>query len=478
MANSTRYYQLTPNILLEYVYVDTESDLTGDSTNRIIDLKNKNNLYMMNDEFNGKRYLFCRDDVNDNKSGISYDNLVVGTNQNDSKMVRVLNKETGYKYDSKTSQLSTEVIDFGNDEDACDVFFDTCIIHFTGSNYFGDYDSLIFQASINDWDGSKINLASINFTRTDDIEYNEKPLLINQKLYTTHISFRIPSTYFMLNRSGKKFVRKISKGKWVDRVFTPSDKLQSNTPVQFDIFGVKATYSTGGFNFFNTERLNSIQIPFYDSYKKVNIEIEEATDGDYFNIYAKVNNGMSFSDYMYSLGATPTEYIIMHEINLWENYVDIYNNEKSVKTHSEYYLVNLSANEDDNEIDDIIKYRPICMHANRDVNFIIEDTLRIINTEDNTTIVKKTSKIFGNANKYGKKIGKIFNDEAPLQVNVYNKRVDEDLDYVKISKGAGAGGASSGAGAIESHQHNVSSLVECTNIGVSIQQISRSDIEG
>ena len=47
---STRYYQLTENILLEYVYVDM-SDSTGDSTDRIIDLKNKNKLYLMMKEF-------------------------------------------------------------------------------------------------------------------------------------------------------------------------------------------------------------------------------------------------------------------------------------------------------------------------------------------------------------------------------------------------------------------------------------------
>ena len=466
MANSTRYYQLTKNILLEYVYVDTESDLTNNSTERIIDLKNKNKLYITDNKFNGKKYLFCRDENGDNKSGHNYENLVLGVNKNDSKMVKVLNEKTGYRYDTKTSDLDTRIVTF-EDEDSCDVFFDTCIIHFTGSNYFGDYDSLIFQAFVNDLDGTQISLANILFKRTDDVELNDKPLLINQKLYTTHISFRIPSTYFMCNRSGKDFVKKISK----------YEKLQKDTPIQFNILGVKATYSTGGFDFFNTERLNSVQIPFFDSYKKVNVIIEEAKDGDYFNIYARVNNGgtstMSFSDYMYTLDANPSEYIIMHEITLWENYVDIYGSLKSVKTHSEYHLVNLSTNEDDNEIDDIIKFRPVCMYANRDVNFIIEDTLRIINTEDNTTIVKKTSKSFGNANKYGKKIGKIFNDEAPLRVNVYNKRVDEDLDYVKIQKG----GNGTSAASIESHQHNVTSLVECTNIGVSIQQVSRNDVE-
>ena len=466
MANSTRYYQLTKNILLEYVYVDTESDLTNNSTERIIDLKNKNKLYITNNKFNGKKYLFCRDENGDNKSGHNYENLVLGVNKNDSKMVKVLNEKTGYRYDTKTSDLDTRIVTF-EDEDSCDVFFDTCIIHFTGSNYFGDYDSLIFQAFVNDLDGTQISLANILFKRTDDVELNDKPLLINQKLYTTHISFRIPSTYFMCNRSGKDFVKKISK----------YEKLQKDTPIQFNILGVKATYSTGGFDFFNTEELNSVQIPFFDSYKKVNVIIEEAKDCDYFNIYARVNNGgtstMSFSDYMYTLDANPSEYIIMHEITLWENYVDIYGSLKSVKTHSEYHLVNLSINEDDNEIDDIIKFRPVCMYANRDVNFIIEDTLRIINTEDNTTIVKKTSKSFGNANKYGKKIGKIFNDEAPLRVNVYNKRVDEDLDYVKIQKG----GSGTNAASIESHQHNVTSLVECTNIGVSIQQVSRNDVE-
>lgn len=466
MANSTRYYQLTKNILLEYVYVDTESDLTNNSTERIIDLKNKNKLYITNNKFNGKKYLFCRDENGDNKSGHNYENLVLGVNKNDSKMVKVLNEKTGYRYDTKTSDLDTRIVTF-EDEDSCDVFFDTCIIHFTGSNYFGDYDSLIFQAFVNDLDGTQISLANILFKRTDDVELNDKPLLINQKLYTTHISFRIPSTYFMCNRSGKDFVKKISK----------YEKLQKDTPIQFNILGVKATYSTGGFDFFNTEELNSVQIPFFDSYKKVNVIIEEAKDGDYFNIYARVNNGgtstMSFSDYMYTLDANPSEYIIMHEITLWENYVDIYGSLKSVKTHSEYHLVNLSTNEDDNEIDDIIKFRPVCMYANRDVNFIIEDTLRIINTEDNTTIVKKTSKSFGNANKYGKKIGKIFNDDAPLRVNVYNKRVDEDLDFVKIQKG----GSGTSAASIESHQHNVTSLVECTNIGVSIQQVSRNDVE-
>ena len=175
---------------------------------------------------------------------------------------------------------------------------------------------------------------------------------------------------------------------------------------------------------------------------------------------------MSFSDYMYTMDATPSEYIIMHEITLYEDFSDT-----SIKTHSEYYLVNMSMHEDDNEIDDIISYRPVCIYANTAVSFTIEDTMRIINTEDNTTIVKKSSATFNNPNKYGKKLNRAFTDAPPLQVNIYNKRTDEDLDYVKISKSGGSGNPT-----VENHQYHISSLVECTNIGVSIQQMSSLDV--
>lgn len=476
MANSTRYYQLTKDILLEYVYVDTNSDLTGDARDRVVDLTSGNKMYVVDDNFDGKRYLFYRDNRNDNKVGHNYGNLVVGLNRNDTKFVKV-ESETAraangefqkynkvYNSDFETKEMTFE----GNNTG--DVFFDKCILHFTGSNYFGDYDSLIFQALVNDIDGSKISLASILFKRTDFVDLNDKPLLINQRLYTTHISFRIPSVNFMFTQQGKPFMKKISR--------VSVGRIERDAPVEFNVLGVKGTYNTGGFTFFNTIQLNSINVPYFDSYKKVTINIEEADDGDYFKIYANVNNGgtnsMSFSDYMYTMDANPSNYIIMHEINLYENCNLSDNIPKRIKTHSQYYLVNMSAHEDDNEIDDVIIYRPVCLYSNFDESFEIEDVLRIINTEDNTTIVKRSS-ISSTAeqlHKYGRRMGNIFTDTNPVNINVFNKRNDEDLDYVRISRSGGSGNPT-----VENHQYHISSLVECTNIGVSIQQISSFDVE-
>lgn len=488
MANSTRYYQLTPDILLEYVYVDIESDLSGDATDRVIDLQSRNKLYLMDNSNNGQRYLFFRDARNDNKVGVNYGNIVASLNKNDTKLIKIQNETTpSLNYDSVYSnQFKTTEVEFEGSNTG-DVYFDRCIIHFTGVDYFGDYESLIFQVSIKDLDGYKINLADIIFKRTDDVELNDKPMLINQRLYTTHMSFRVPSTNFIINQNGKTFVKKISK----------FGKLEKDTPMIFEIHGVKSSFLNGGFLTLNTVQLNMITVPYYDTYKKVSINIEPAEGGDdYFIISASVNSGgtksISFSDFIYSMDANPSNFIIMHEIDLYENCV--FSNEtepRMLKTHSEYHLVNLSANETDIEIDESIIYRPVCMYANMDVSFTIMDTLRIINTEDNTTTVKKSSRTFGEeyVHKYGKRLGSIFTDNPPIQVNVFNRRrTDEDLDDAGSINGLGGNGGGNslvivkpGAGStptiIDNHQYDISVLTECTNIGVSIQQMSTNDIE-
>ena len=61
MANSTkystRYYQLTENILLEYVYVEPSGGMEGDVQDLVVDLVNKNKLYKIDNGYDGKRYV-------------------------------------------------------------------------------------------------------------------------------------------------------------------------------------------------------------------------------------------------------------------------------------------------------------------------------------------------------------------------------------------------------------------------------------
>ena len=221
------------------------------------------------------------------------------------------------------------------------------------------------------------------------------------------------------------------------------------------------------------------------------MDIKEAEDGDYFEIYPVVDNKMvSFSDYISAISdGHPENYIVFNELKLREHFV-VGTTPYSEETHREQYIINgarevtetstqnsYKINED--ELEKHIYYRPIVMHSSNIVSFDIEVTINILNTLDNTTTVKKggltygmnpsstdtnLKPVIGNPKKYGKRMSKIYLGEIPAQVNVYNKKPDLDRDGVKLTN------ASSNV-KIENHQHSIIGFIECTNVGVAIEQV-------
>ena len=57
-----------------------------------------------------------------------------------------------------------------------------------------------------------------------------------------------------------------------------------------NIYGVKSTYKDNGYEYYNTEKINSIFIPIVDKSNHIQVNVEKATDGDYFVIYPVVDN--------------------------------------------------------------------------------------------------------------------------------------------------------------------------------------------
>ena len=56
-----------------------------------------------------------------------------------------LSTKNSFDYIYEDTQYDKSIINSGN---SCDVKYDKCIVHFTSRNYFGNYDSLIFQAYV------------------------------------------------------------------------------------------------------------------------------------------------------------------------------------------------------------------------------------------------------------------------------------------------------------------------------------------
>ena len=461
MADSTKYFQLTPEILVEYNYNDINS--VNDQSKKVtIDLGDDEfkAMVVQNGFCSTSTFLLPQDK----------EHFVLPINKSESRFIQYYNGRrnlTSAGYSDFHSTLVSQ--SSGNDDKSDDILIDTFKLHFTSKNYFGDYDGFIISVNVYDKIKNKVGLLSYYIKRTDNIKLNDSPVLINQKLYTTYLEFTIPSVSALVHSVELK-EELPGEDYLVGKLF--SHQIMDNTPIIMNIYGVKSTYKDNGYEYYNTEKISSIFIPIVDKSNHIEVKVEKATDGDYFVIHPVVdNNRVSFSDYIDNLSdGHPEQYIVFYELKVVEYPVA---NTRSIEktTHREQYIINAGQNDNENSdinIDSIMYFRPVLRYSGLNVTFRIDVNMSIINTLDNTTIIKNSSlSVSGeDAKKYGKRMNRIYLGEIPAQINVYNKKPDIDTDGVKITN-------SSSNVKIENHQHSVIGFIECANVGVSIEQVPK-----
>ena len=466
MADSTKYFQLTPEILVEYNYNDINSanDQSGE-IGHIIDLGDiKTKAEIIHNGFcSTSTFLLSQDK----------EHFVLPINKSESRFIQYYNGKNnlGSWHSDFHSTLVSQ--SSGNNDNNDDILIDTFKLHFTSKNYFGDYDGFIISVNVYDKIKNKVGLLSYYIKRTDNIKLNDSPVLINQKLYTTYLEFTIPSVSALVHSVELK--EELSgEDHLVGELF--SHQIMDNTPIIMNIYGVKSTYKDNGYEYYNTEKISSIFIPIVDKSNHIQVKVEKATDGDYFVIYPVVdNNRVSFSDYIYNLSdGHPEQYIVFYELKVIEYpVVNTRSIDKGGKiTHREQYIINAGQNVDENgeineeELDSIMYFRPVLRYSGLNATFTIDVNMNIINTLDNTTIIKKSSLSVSeeDAKKYGKRMNRIYLGEIPSRINVYNKKPDIDTDSVRLTN-------SSSNVKIENHQHSVIGFIECANVGVSITEL-------
>lgn len=482
-----QYYQLTPEILLEYVYEnDPKLNEDGINGNQKDIYKDNTSTMLLKSKVFGTNYM-CFSNTSEELNNLS--NLVLPLNNTETQFVVAKSKYQSFFSKSNASNIFTSNYNSGYiyentnydadikaNERSCYVKFDKCILHFTSKNIFGSYDSLIFQAYVYMSNKSKFYLSSFLFKRTSNLDLKAEHLLYNEKLYTTQIEFDIPSVFSIFTNANAEFC---------DALKSQNIYLLENTPIGINVYGVRSSIiGTDNYERLKTLKLKSISIPYvYNRKDEIRINISEASDGDYYYIDPEMSPSYpSFVDYIESMGEDIRSYVVMHELQLREVWVDDNGVSHSEITHTEFHIIDIHEDDEDTEIskkfDAKIKYRPICMRGGSNYVATIIDTIKIINTVDNSSYEVVGSLQIANPYKYGKRLKRldIKNESRPI-VNVYNKKVVEDQSSQSALLALSGTNGSRGSGfIIENLTQNITSFMESTNVGVSIVELSPDDI--
>lgn len=494
-----QYFELTPEILLEYIY-EGDPKLDEDKIKgNVKDIyEDETSTMLLKSNAFGSKYLCFK---NESEGLDSISNLVLPLNNTETQFVIAKSKYqnfyskinasnryltragSGYVYED--TNYDAAIKETG---ESCDVKYDKCILHFTSRNYFGSYDSLIFQTYAYMSNKAKLYLSSFLFKKTSNLELKSEHLLYNEKLYTTQVEFDIPSVFAIFNPNqdddgdGQKKFNEALKSQGVD--------LLENTPIGINVYGVSgSTIGVDNYVKLKAHKIKSISVPYiYNRLDEISVKIYEANDdknredddieGDFYYINPEMSKSYpSFVNYIESMGEDIHAYMIMHELSLREVWVDPDGESHSEITHKEYHIIDINEDDEDDLISDRfdskIKYRPICIHSGDNYVATIIDTIKIINTVDSSSYEVTGSLQIENPYKYGCKLKRlnIKNESRPI-VNVYNKKVSEEnnggKNMLALNKSRGF--------VVENMSQNITSFIECTNIGVSIVELSPEDV--
>ena len=406
---SSRFIQISEQILIEYVYTSQATPTTFNTASYPIEL--------MRDTNTKGTYFFNTDSVA-SVMGNYRDISAVSNNATKTQYVS-LDTDIGVPYNDFSPALTDSADLLQTFSPELDVAYDKIKIHFVAGFNFEGFDGIIFEALAPRRDSVMLNLASINFLKTDTPTFSPEPLLLADKLYATYIEWRVPSLYFMNN------LFSAAEPNGVAYKITEGQGFLSTPPITLRATGIYQTIVENAYSFYEMQEINSVSILSRDIYDNLYAQVIQSDNGDYFELSGQVT-GSTFSNFIAQLNSSGGQYVVFHEISVTEQVGQVF-------TQTSFQVIT-----QDTEFDEPVLFRPIIKNANKAVSFSINYVLRLYNKADATQIIKNAKLTSFEPQIYGPNMIQVNLGVVPTVANVYNRINNDTGKQIVVGGGSGA----------------------------------------
>lgn len=281
------------------------------------------------------------------------------------------------------------------------ITYDTVRLHLRSGFSFSTrgYDGFLFQIGAARVSGVKNYLTSIAYLNTSSFEIqNPKPFILGETMYSKFIEIKIPALANM-------------DTDFIDWFFgTGNDAVNPNANYEVEYKLITSIDDSTGFDYINTGEEVKFTVAREDEYQDLAAVIEEATDGDYFNLYMTKDGSItSFDSYIAGRKQmTSDDITVFYDISVYEQVTSYF--DKS-------FTMSISQVEN---FDIPTTFRPIIRNASNASAYNIDLVVRIYNETNNTQIVKHASFTSYDVGKFGKKLRTINLPASNQVLKVYN----------------------------------------------------------
>lgn len=406
-STTSKYVQLTPYLLMEYMYADQpqpESYFVNSSGPTTVGYQKLINGYLSDDVqvFNPNAdYDITHNTQNDSVVQIGTNSFVTL----DSNLIIPFND-----YSEKLTNTNNLNVTFPSN---LLVVYDTVRYHIRAGYNFNNLDGAIIQIQLQDQDLSFVTLSQILLQKGTQQNYvfNPNPVTIGSNIYDKYFEIKIPNTLDMNN----KYLAASSSFKpqtLASLISKSGTGFVYRAPLRISVWQVQSTVDFEGYERYESARVGTLSLEAEDPFTNIGATIKESDQGQFFEYYATDNEGF-IEDFILFQNSIGNNYYISHKIEVLEQI-----GTALIQTSS-FESIQTTAYDAPNY------YRPIVRNAAFSVSFTLRYTMSLINTVDQSSVIRTSSYTSDNPAAWGLSITPIQLQNLPQVQKIYNRVYDQ-----------------------------------------------------
>jgi hypothetical protein len=393
MAKTSKFVKLDKNVLLEYIYDD--SNFLTESYDILVNNKDRNNSY------------------------VATSTSVTGNTQGN-QLFRIDQVSNRY---GKVNPDYYSFLQLKNYSATTPTKHDTLKIHLPINWTFGEY--LGFHVKVYAFDilnQKTYDISNFYFDMTDISQqylmgFNAPPLLFQEKLWGKNITINIPS----VNAIASQRTNNLPKQDSLNSNLTDGNGLNLNSPIFIDFHFLNSVQTINGISTYLVAPKVTTSIPQSPEFQNLGLMVKNSENGDFFEIYGTYDGtAAGFRQFIEDAYFEGSRYYVQYDITMFEQNI----RGKTITT-----IVTQDFSEP-------IDFRPIIKFST--TTAIIDVEMRLIDQVDDSYIIRRASygMLQDEVSKYSLKLIKINLDKAN-KPKIYNIKNSVDPSLVGLSNSMG-----------------------------------------
>jgi len=410
-STTSKFVQLTPYLLMEWMYADQPDPET----------------YPVN---TGSITVGFNKMVNGYVTAIVNNASIVPTNQ-------IYNIDTNYEVTHNTAENSVVQIatnsfvtldpgliipfnDFSDELTPTDqlqinfpaniqVVYDSIRYHIVAGYNLSNLDGIIINVKYQDVNLTYVTFSQILIQKGTQQVYtlNPTPLKIGANIYDRYLEVKVPSLVAM-NNSYQAAAASFRTQTLASLTSQSGRGYVYGAPIRIELWTVVSKSDYLGYERYDSELTSALSLESEDPFSNIGAVIKESDSGQFFEYFATDNQGF-VEDFILFQNSIGNNYYINHQIETLEQ-IGV-----AIITTNTFQTIQTTGFDVPNY------YRPIVKNAATASSFTLKYTMSLVNTVDNSRVVRIGTYTSSNPGQWGPNITPIRLNTFPQVMKIYNK---------------------------------------------------------